>query len=296
MEVSPSEVAKKFRQEAKDYIKEQIAPGSKKLKFVGLLSNDNEDSKVYSDFTKLGCDDAGVEYEARVISRFDLESELRELNQDDAVTGVIVYYPIFGGTRDAFLRGILSPEKDVEGLHPDWLEKLYANVRKVGPNLEHKAILPCTPLAIIKLLEAAGEMLEEGLPFKGKTVTIFNRSEVVGRPLAFMMANDGAKVYSFDIDGPTLFDAGGVERATEITRAEALKESDIVITGVPSDKFELIKGAELKKSCTYVNFSSVKNYAEDLKEHVKIFIPRVGPVTVAMCLRNLVRLNRQYRA
>lgn len=296
MEVNPSEVAKKFRQQAKIDIQEHISQSGRKLKFVGLLSNDNEDSKVYSDFTKLGCEDVGVEYEARVISRFDLESEIRNLNQDDSVTGVIVYYPIFGGTRDAFLRGILSPEKDVEGLHPEWLEKLYANIRKVGPKLEHKAILPCTPLAIIKLLEAGGEMAESGLPFAGKTVTIFNRSEVVGRPLAFMMANDGAKVYSFDIDGPTLFDAGGVERETGITRTEALKESDIVITGVPSEKFELIRASELNKSSTYVNFSSVKNYAEDVKEHVKTFIPRVGPVTVAMCLRNIVRLYRQYRA
>lgn len=291
MEISPSDIAKKYRQESRDYIQ----TGGYKIKLVGLLSNEDEFSKVYSDYTQVGCDDVGVEYEVRTVSKFDLEKEIRELNDDKSVTGVIVYYPIFGGSRDAFLRGILSPEKDVEGLHPLWLEKLYSNVRRVGPNLEHKAILPCTPLAVIKLLDESGEMSGETLPLAGKTVTIFNRSEVVGRPLAFMMANDGAKVYSFDIDGPTTYDAAGLEQETSITRAEALAVSDIVVTGVPSKNFDVIKKVEVRAGTTYVNFSSLKNYSEDLKEHVNIFIPRVGPVTVAMCLRNVVRLHSQFQ-
>lgn len=291
MEINPTDVAKQYRQEAREY----ISGGGYKLKLVGLLSNDDEYSKVYSDYTKVGCEDVGVEYEARTISKFDLEAEIRKLNDDTSVTGVIVYYPIFGGTRDAFLRGILAPEKDVEGLHPFWLEKLYSNVRRVGPNLEHKAILPCTPLAVIKLLDESNVMFKGNLPFAGKTVTIFNRSEVVGRPLAFMMANDGAKVYSFDIDGATRFDSEGLERETNITRAEALAESDIVITGVPSKQFDLIKKEEVRPEIAYVNFSSLKNCDENLKEHVNVFIPRVGPVTVAMCLRNVVRLHGQFQ-
>ncbi len=290
MEINPSDVARKYRLESKEHIEKTQSS----IKLVGLLSNNDEFSKVYSDFTKVGCEDVGVEYEARTISKFELEGEIRRLNEDDSVTGVIVYYPIFGGTRDAFLRGILSPEKDVEGLHPDWLEKLYSNVRRVGPNFEHKAILPCTPLAVIKLLDASGVMTDAKLPLEGKTVTIFNRSEVVGRPLAFMMANDGAKVYSFDLDGPTVFEAEGIEHETSISRKEALAESDIVITGVPSKNFELIQKEEVRPDVAYVNFSSYKNYSENLKEHVSVFIPRVGPVTVAMCLRNVVRLHRQY--
>lgn len=293
MEINPSDVAKSYRSEVSEY----VLGCPKKIKLVGLLSNEDEFSRVYSDFTKKGCDDVGVLYEAREVSKFSLEAELRTLNVDDSVTGVIVYYPIFGGTRDAFLRGLLLPEKDVEGLHPFWLEKLYSNVRRLGENLQHKAILPCTPLAVLKLLDAAGEMSSESSkPLLNKVVTIFNRSEVVGRPLAYMMANDGARVYSFDIDGPTLFEAGGIEGETKVSRAEALRESDIVVTGVPTNKFDLIKPEEVRRDVVYVNFSSLKNYSDDLKDNVRVFIPRVGPVTVAMCLRNTVRLHSQYRA
>ena len=61
------------------------------------------------------------------------------------------------------------------------------------------------------------------------------------------------------------------------------------------EHFDVIKKEEVRASTTYVNFSSLKNYSEDLKEHVNIFIPRVGPVTVAMCLRNVVRLHSQFQ-
>ncbi|KAL9937542.1 hypothetical protein V8E36_003951 [Tilletia maclaganii] len=65
-----------------------------------------------------------------------------------------------------------------------------------------KSILPCTPLAIVKCLESMG-MYDSHLPYgdrlRNKTVTVINRSEVVGRPLAALLANDGARVFSVDI-------------------------------------------------------------------------------------------------
>lgn len=66
-----------------------------------------------------------------------------------------------------------------------------------------KSILPCTPLAIVKVLEFVGvynKLLEWGDRARGKVITVINRSEVVGRPLAALLANDGARVLSVDID------------------------------------------------------------------------------------------------
>ena len=83
-----------------------------------------------------------------------------------------------------------------------------------------KSIIPCTPLAIVKCLEFIGiynKILPYGDRAYGKTVTVINRyaitkggeifshlffyrSEVVGRPLAALLANDGARVLSADID------------------------------------------------------------------------------------------------
>jgi methylenetetrahydrofolate dehydrogenase (NAD+) len=61
-----------------------------------------------------------------------------------------------------------------------------------------KCVLPCTPLAVVKALEhlhAYDPSLPEGNRLRGKKVTVINRSEVVGRPLAAMLANDGAQVW-----------------------------------------------------------------------------------------------------
>ncbi len=130
-------------------------------------------------------------------------------------------------------------------------------------------------------------------PIENRRVTIFNRSEVNGRPLAVMMSNDGALVYSFDVNGPLLFkDAKPQE--IDITRAEALAVSDIVITGVPSRSFQKIRCDEIRQGTVCINFSSYPNFEDDINTHTDIYIPRVGPMTVAMCMRNTVRIYRNF--
>jgi 5,10-methylene-tetrahydrofolate dehydrogenase/methenyl tetrahydrofolate cyclohydrolase len=127
----------------------------------------------------------------------------------------------------------------------------------------------------------------------GKAITIFNRSEVIGRPLAVMMSNDGAMVLSFDEHGPLEFKAGAPNE-TSMNRRSALAQSDIIITGVPGSSFALVKREEVHSNSVCVNFSSEKNFNEDVESHVRTFIPRVGPMTVAMCMRNTIRLFENF--
>lgn len=63
----------------------------------------------------------------------------------------------------------------------------------------------------------------------GKTITIINRSEIVGRPLAAMLANDGATIYSVDVDSIFTFRRGAL-RKTEASPEDAVGQSDVVIT------------------------------------------------------------------
>ena len=158
-----------------------------------------------------------------------------------------------------------------------------------GGETDKKALLPCTPLAIIKILDGIGEYdaLTE------KTVTVFNRSEVIGRPLAVMMSNDGARVISFDEFGPLEFNSGEPQE-TKISREDALALSDIVITGVPTDSFNKLSGDELNEHSVCINFSSIPNFEKGIEDRVRIFIPRVGPMTVAMCMRNTIRLFENF--
>jgi methylenetetrahydrofolate dehydrogenase (NADP+)/methenyltetrahydrofolate cyclohydrolase len=116
-----------------------------------------------------------------------------------------------------------------------------------------------------------------------------------------MMAHDGARVFSFDIDGALMFEPSvqpgqsHTVSETQATRAEALHHSEIVITGVPSRQFELVHASELRAAALCINFSTFKNFADDILGTAAAFVPRVGPMTVLMVSRNALRLHRNAR-
>ncbi len=285
--IDPSLVAQGFREK----LKSSVAEIGTQLNLVGLVGTDYKPSLTYAKYTEIGCNSVGINFDLRQVDKFDLETEIGRINDDPSIHGVMIYYPIFNVERDNYLKDQVDYRKDIEGLNTHWIRKLYRNDRIDDKG--NKAILPCTPLSIIKLLESAGAMHKEGAPLKGKKVTIFNRSEVVGRPLATMMAHDGALVYSFDLDGPMQIEKEK-SCSTDITRTEALQSSDIVITGVPSKEFDLIRPDEIGDDAICVNFSTVKNFEKATIEKAKVFIPRVGPMTVTMALRNTLRLYKNY--
>lgn len=289
--LEPNNAAASFR----DIVKREIREDGLKIKIVGILASEDAASITYANYARNGCEDVGITFNLIKTNPDSIKWILSEANEDQDIHGILVYYPIWNDNRDAEVRNMVSPRKDVEGLTSYWIQKLYANERFDDDVRKYKAILPCTPLAIVKLLEITEAYMPVGLPFRGQIVTIFNRSEVVGKPLAYMLSNDGARVYSFDISGGIVFDIG-TSRCEEIlaTRDVALKESDIVITGVPSRSFDKIRAEELKPGTICLNFSSVPNFEEDAKEAASLYIPRVGTMTVAMCMRNALRLYRNY--
>ena len=88
----------------------------------------------------------------------------------------------------------------------------------------------------------------------------------MGRPLAAMMANDGAEVFSVDITGVQKFTRGEgrrskraevVEMGEDFTLKDALGRSSVVISGVPGEKFK-VKTEEVKEGAVCVNFSTEK--------------------------------------
>jgi methylenetetrahydrofolate dehydrogenase (NADP+)/methenyltetrahydrofolate cyclohydrolase len=278
-----------------DEVREQVERLGGPIRLLGILGTDQRPSHTYSSYAAKGCAKVGIEYLVRECRPEQVSAEVFKANRDPDVHGVIVYYPIFGGARDRSLQNEVAPEKDVEGLHGSWTQRLYHDVREVG-RAGKKAILPCTPLGIVKALEQIGVYdVAKGPHHQAEhlVATVFNRSEVVGRPLAALLAHDGARVYSFDINDVVRYERDEVERI-EITRAEALAQSDVVITGVPHRDFPLVHAAEIKPGATCVNFSYVKNMADDVVEKAGHTLLRVGPITIAMLLRNTVRLYRNF--
>lgn len=289
--LNPAKVAEKYIRE----VKADIDTIDDQLKAVGLIATDDLPSMSYAKATRQKFDEVGISYDLRKVQRLDLESEIMRANEDPSVHGIFIYFPVFNNQQDVYLRNLVDYRKDIEAGSLYWTRKLYANDRVAVPGApSKKALLPCTPLAIIKMLaEISVYSTDVERPIEGKCVTIFNRSEVNGRPLAVMMSNDGAIVYSFDINGPLLFKNAKPEEI-DISRQEALAASDIVITGVPNKSFPKIRCDEIKPGTVCVNFSSYPNFEDDIHTHTDMYIPRVGPMTVAMSMRNTVRLYRNF--
>lgn len=211
--ISAVDIAKPFRAEIQAEIQRIKTEHHLTPVLVGFLANDDQAARKYAEWTKKACEADGIRFELRECAQVELESRLREANADDGVHGIMIYYPcfgavpsFFGGKMDDHLRDMVAVEKDVEGLCYTYRRNLYHNLRYLqhldGRNTEKKCLLPCTPLAIVKTLEylkAYDVNLPVGDRLKGQTVTVINRSEVVGRPLSAMLANDGADVFSVDI-------------------------------------------------------------------------------------------------
>jgi len=99
----------------------------------------------------------------------------------------------------------------------------------------------------------------------GHTITVVNRSEVIGRPLAALLANDGACVYSVDVTGVQQFTRGeGIkQKRHQVVEKEGwglqdcVPMSDVVITGVPGESFKFPIEL-LRESAVCINFSTEK--------------------------------------
>eukprot|EP00466_Bigelowiella_natans_P014714 jgi/Bigna1/85380/estExt_fgenesh1_pg.C_30403 len=257
-------VAKPFLDDIKAFVDKEFPDGNSP-KLVGILANEDPFAKMYAKWTRKACERVGLRYETIECKRTELE------------------------------------DKDVEGMCFTYIQALYRNQRVMkndkGRNV--KSILPCTPLACVKILEHL-QVFDSKEGLAGKTITVINRSQIVGHPLAAMLANDGAEVYSKDIDSMFLFkkDSKGRGRLyeTEKNFKDVLKESDVVISGVPSKGYK-VPVEDLSNNTVFLNVSSHENVdKEELFQKKKgiTYVPKVGKVTVAMLQRNLIRLYNGY--
>ncbi|MFT4235387.1 MAG: bifunctional methylenetetrahydrofolate dehydrogenase/methenyltetrahydrofolate cyclohydrolase [Microbacterium sp.] len=293
--LDPSQIAAEYRLRVRDAVT-ALAQDGRTLRIVGLLAQETGPAATYARYAQRGATDVGVTMDVRHIAPDAAPQAIAELNLDASVDGVFLYYPMLDVTQDRWLRELVDPRKDVEGMHSFWSRLLYENTRFLDEEHAQRAILPCTPLAILKLLQHAGMRGNgDAAPLEGLTACVINRSEIVGRPLSAMLANDGARVYSLDLTGTQILEPAIGRRAHDVrdsdaTRAEALAAADVVITGVPSPSFERVRGDEIKPAAICVNFASVENFDDSILEVASVFVPRVGPLTVAMAMRNLTRL------
>ena len=121
MIVDPAEAATPFREQ----IRAQLTAMREPLVLVGVLASDHGPSHTYAQYAQRACTDLGIAFQLHHTPRLGAEAAIRRVNDDPSVHGLMVYYPIFGTEQDVYLRDVVAPSKDIEGLHPIWSRLLY---------------------------------------------------------------------------------------------------------------------------------------------------------------------------
>jgi 5,10-methylene-tetrahydrofolate dehydrogenase/methenyl tetrahydrofolate cyclohydrolase len=177
-----------------------------------------------------------------VKSADELTQTIEKLNNDDSVHGIMVMYPSGYGIKDTTFMNMINPLKDIEGLHNSYLGYLVQFEKFRDPDRLRKLVIPPTAKGVLSILKRYAidydafyqergfypENVETN-PFdlEGKRVTVINDSLAVGRSMALMLLNENAYVQVCHEYTPF-----------EMT-LESVKNSDVVISAVPSSKFKI---------------------------------------------------------
>jgi methylenetetrahydrofolate dehydrogenase (NADP+)/methenyltetrahydrofolate cyclohydrolase len=261
-------------------IKVQIRQDAQLLKNKPVLASvqvgDNPGAEAYAKSQNKVALSLGIEYRFHKLPEDMPENSLIEfiqkLNTDRLINGIIVQMPLPQHIDYKKISQFICPDKDVEGMHP-------ANIGKI---LFGKAqLFPCTPAAVMELLQ------ETGVDLYGKETVIVGHSEIVGKPLALLLLDKFATVTVCHI---------GTAKAGRLTEHVAGAEVLVVAVG----KAGLIKGEWIKEGAIVIDVGINRvddkivgdvEFSEAEKRAAWITpVPGgVGPLTVTMLMRNLIR-------
>ncbi len=177
-----SAVAKVIRSEVADGVKE-LAKKHRAPRLVVLLVGEDPASKIYVGNKTKACAEVGIDGETVELPASTPQEELLEriesLNEDDSVDGILVQLPLPEGHDVAQLQWTVSPDKDVDGLHPINAGKLWQ---------DQDCFVPCTPAGIIEMLE------RREFEMAGRHAVVVGRSAIVGKPMAALLLRQNCTV------------------------------------------------------------------------------------------------------
>lgn len=262
--------------ELKKNIKKEIEKDGLTPSLAVILVGDNKASKIYVRNKKKACEMVGINFTEinlpETISEELIINEIRRLNEDDLVNGILVQLPLPSGFDEGKIINEISPLKDVDGL-------TYQNVGNLV--LENECLVSCTPMGVMELLKMYN------VPLKGKDVCIVGRSNLVGKPLIQLLLQQDATVSICHSKSVNIKDY--TKRADVLIVAAGhpnLITKDMVKDGVVVIDVGINK--ENDSLCGDVDFKEVSKKASLITP-----VPGgVGPMTVASLLKNVVKAYR----
>lgn len=242
-----------------------------------LVGSEDNPARLYAENQRKQCESLGLAFRLHELPASagyeDIAGRVLLMNEDDAVSGLMVNLPLPDGVDAYRVQRLIHPEKDVEGVNP-------ANIGNVVYG--RSSLVPCTALAAMRMLESTG------IDLRGKRAVVVGAGNVVGKPLAVLLMRAEATVISCNEYTP---DLAGLTRSADVLIAAAgvpgLVTADMVMPGaavidVGVNRVTNADGETV--TCGDVDEPGVSGVAGWLSP-----VPGgVGPVTVATLLSNAV--------
>ncbi|MDY0149362.1 MAG: bifunctional methylenetetrahydrofolate dehydrogenase/methenyltetrahydrofolate cyclohydrolase FolD [Kiritimatiellia bacterium] len=253
-----------------------------------VLVGDNPASRSYVTAKEKACTAAGIHSTERRLpasaSREDILAAVHDLNGQEPIDGILVQLPLPDSAIEREVIEAIDPAKDVDGFHP-------LNIGRMVLGLP--AFVPCTPAGVIEILRRAD------VPLAGAAVVVIGRSQIVGRPLSILLSQKG-------VDATVTLCHTQTKNLAQLTR-----EADVIIVaaGRPGTLTADMVRADAVVIDVGVNrvpdSSKASGYRlvgdvdfEALVQKIAAITPvpgGVGPMTIAMLLRNTVNAARRRR-
>jgi len=252
-----------------------------------ILVGENPASKIYVNsktktFESLELNSKTIQLPEQT-STTEVISQIEMLNQNEKIHGILIQLPLPHSLNELEILNAVSPQKDVDGFHPE-----NAGLLSIG----NPRFIPCTPKGIMKML------VHYGIDLDGTHVVVLGRSNIVGRPIS-LLTNTKSK----GANATTTVCHSGTKNIKEF-----ILSADILISAM--GKPEFIKGDYLKKDSVVidvginrVNVDNQKGYKivgdvdwdsiQDIASFATPVPGGVGPMTIAMLVENTVESAEQ---
>jgi methylenetetrahydrofolate dehydrogenase (NADP+) / methenyltetrahydrofolate cyclohydrolase len=257
----------------------EVAALGRPVGLATVLVGDDPASAVYVQNKQKACREVGIEPFDHNLSADTGQEELLalvgRLNEDDAVTGILVQLPLPEQIDEDHVIRSINPIKDVDGFHPFSAGHLFQG---------SPTFVAATPAGIMEILR------EYNVELKGARAVVIGRSNIVGKPMALLLLAEHATVticHSRTRDLPAV-----------------VREADVIVAAVGHP--QTVTADMVREGATVVDVGInrtddglVGDVAQDVREKAGLLTPvpgGVGPMTIASLLRNTVRAARYQSA
>lgn len=260
-----------------------LAKAGKRVRLDTILVGEDSAATVYARNQGKGCRELGIEYVLHELPAGATDGEVaalvEQLNADPQVHAIMIHLPLPAGVNTEHIQSLIDVNKDVEGVNP-------ANIGRVVYG--RRSLVPCTALAVMAMIESTGT------PLQGTRCVCVGASTIVGKPVAVLLMQVEATVISTNVHTE---DLPGLTRTADVlvsaTGVPGLITADMVKPGAVVIDVGMARVADpetgRQRMAGDVAFEEVSAVAGWISP-----VPGgVGPMTVAMLLRNTVDAHKR---